>query len=105
MGFALAIVWFLVLLVAGYWFLVRPQRQSMAEHLALLERLSVGDAVVTAGGVYGTIRALADDVVELEIADGVTIKLARGAVARLATTSDAAAMDLTDAPPSPDEAI
>ena len=105
MGFALAIVWFLVLLGAGYWFMVRPQRQSMAEHLALIERLSVGDEVVTAGGVYGTIRALTDDVVELEIADGVTIKLARGAVGRLATASDADAPDDADAPPSTDEAI
>ena len=84
MGVALAIGWFVLLLGGGYWFMVRPQRQSVAAHLVLLENLAVGDEIVSAGGVYGTIRALRDDIVDLEVADGVTVKLARGAVARLA---------------------
>ena len=85
MGLALAIGWFLLVLAAAYWFMIRPQRQSMAEHVMLLENLEVGDEIISAGGVYGTIRALRDDEVDLEVANGVTIKLARGAVARLAT--------------------
>jgi len=108
MGYALAIGWLVVVVVVAYLFMIRPQRQSMAAHLALLEHLSVGDEVVTAGGVYGTIRALQDDVVELEVAPGVTVKLARGAVARLASADGHDAPDRAvagDAPtPSPDEA-
>jgi len=87
MGFALAIGWFLLVLAGAYWFMVRPQRQSMAEHVVLLENLEVGDEIISAGGVYGTIRGLRDDVIDLEVADGVTIKLARGAVARLASSA------------------
>jgi preprotein translocase subunit YajC len=108
MGYALAIGWLVVVGVVAYLFMIRPQRQSMAAHLALLEHLSVGDEVVTAGGVYGTIRALQDDVVELEVAAGVTVKLARGAVARLATPERTEPPDravTADVPtPSPDEA-
>jgi preprotein translocase subunit YajC len=96
MGVALAIGWFLVVLAGGYWFMVRPQRQSVAEHLVLLENLAVGDEIVSAGGIYGTIRALRDDVIDLEVSDGVTVKLARGAVARLAAP---------DLPDQHDEAV
>ena len=108
MGYALAIGWLVVVAVVAYMFMVRPQRQSMAAHIALLESLAVGDEIVSAGGVYGTIRALDDDVIDLEVAEGVTIKLARGAVARLATTEGPHAPglpDAVDAPTSPDEAV
>jgi|SRR5688572_5743313 preprotein translocase subunit YajC len=87
MGLALAIGWFLLVLAAAYWFMVRPQRQSMVEHAVLLQNLEVGDEIISAGGVYGTIRGLRDDEIDLEVADGVTIKLARGAVARLASST------------------
>ena len=95
-----AIAWFVLLIAAFFFLVVRPQRRNMAEHRVLLENLAVGDEVVTAGGVYGTIRALRDEIVELEVADGVTVKLARGAIARL-TSSDSP--EVTGAPDEPDE--
>ena len=82
-----AIAWFVVLIAVFFFLVVRPQRRSMAEHRVLLEGLQVGDEVITAGGVYGTIRALREEVLELEISDGVVIRLARGAIARLASSS------------------
>ena len=57
----------------------------------LVSRLQVGDEVITAGGLYGTIRALRDETIELEVADGVVVRMARGAIARpveLPTTTD-----------------
>jgi preprotein translocase subunit YajC len=77
-----AIAWFVLLGVAFYFFLLRPQRRQIAEHQALIATLEVGDEIITAGGVYGTVRALRDDVIELEIADGVIARVARAAVAR-----------------------
>ena len=80
-----AIAWFVLLIVLFFLFVVRPQRRQIAAHRALLERLDVGDEVITAGGLYGVIRALRDDMIELEVADGVVVRLARGAIARPAT--------------------
>jgi preprotein translocase subunit YajC len=83
-----AIGWFILLAVGFFFLIVRPQRRQIAAHRALLASLGVGDDVITAGGVYGTIRALRDDVIELEIADGVVIRLARAAIARPAGPPD-----------------
>jgi preprotein translocase subunit YajC len=76
----LAIAW-LLLMVAAFWFLiVRPQRRRMVELQQLQRALAVGDEVVTTAGIYGTIRGLDDRTVELEIAPGTRIRLARGAI-------------------------
>jgi preprotein translocase subunit YajC len=77
-----AIGWFVLLAVGFFFLIVRPQRRQVAAHRALIASLGVGDEVITAGGVYGTIRALRDDVLELEVADGVVIRVARAAIAR-----------------------
>jgi len=45
--------------------------------------LEVGDEVMLTSGVYATVRSLDEDVAQVEIADGVTIKVARGAVGQV----------------------
>ena len=51
--------------------------------------MEVGDQIVTTGGVYGTVVAIDDDTLDVEIAPGVVVKLARGAVgARIAPESE-----------------
>lgn len=45
--------------------------------------LEVGDEVVLTSGVYGTVRGLDESVANVEIADGVTIRVARGAVGQV----------------------
>lgn len=72
----------IVLLVAFYFLLVRPQQQRQKQHRELMASLAIGDKVVTVGGVYGTIRSLEDDRVGVEVAPGVTIEFARQAIAR-----------------------
>jgi len=71
----------LVLLVLAWLVLVRPQRRRQAAQEDLFASLRVGDEIVTAGGLYGTIRALRDDDVEVEIAPGTVVRVARRAVA------------------------
>ncbi|MEX0665258.1 MAG: preprotein translocase subunit YajC [Acidimicrobiia bacterium] len=86
-----AIAWFVLLAAVFFFLVVRPQRRQIAAHRALVSRLQVGDEVITAGGLYGTIRALRDETIELEVADGVVVRMARGAIARaveLPTTTD-----------------
>jgi preprotein translocase subunit YajC len=73
---------YLLLIVVGFYFLiVRPQRRRAAEQRALVASIKVGDEVITNGGIYGKVRHLNDEVVDLEIAQGTVIKVARGAIA------------------------
>lgn len=81
MGVIAILGWFVLLGAAFFFLVVRPQRRQMAAHRALVATLSVGDGVITTGGIHGTIRGLTDDAVELEIATGVVIRVARGAIA------------------------
>ena len=90
MGIVGIIVWFVALGAAFFFLVVRPQRRTVAAHRALVEALRVGDEIVTAGGVYGTVRSLTEETVDLEIAPGVVVKIARGAVAHRAVEHDAA---------------
>jgi preprotein translocase subunit YajC len=78
MGFAIA--WFVLLAAVFFWFIVRPQRRRVAAHRAFVAALDVGDEVVTTGGIYGTVRALDESAVELEVAPAVVIKVARAAI-------------------------
>ena len=85
-----AILIYLVILVAAFYFLiVRPQRRNAMIRRQLLSAVDVGDEIVTTGGVYGTVVAIDDDTLDVEIAPGVVVKLARGAVgARIAPESE-----------------
>jgi preprotein translocase subunit YajC len=75
-----ALIWLVVLAVAFFLFVVRPQRRQMAARQALIESTHVGDEIVTSGGILGTVRSVEVDTVDLEVATGVVIKVARGAI-------------------------
>lgn len=64
-----------------YLLLIRPQQKKAKEHKALLETLKKGDQVVTAGGIHGKVNAVEENVVTLEIATGVNIKINKGFIA------------------------
>src|SRR5574341_1479830 len=80
-----ALIYLVVLVLAFFLLVVQPQRRQMARHRALVASLKVGDEIITTGGVYGTIRQIDHTVIDLEIANGVVIRLARGAVGSRAT--------------------
>jgi preprotein translocase subunit YajC len=72
---------FLVAMIALLWFvLIRPQRRRQAVQRELVNQLTVDDEVVTAGGMFGRVRSVADDHVMLEIAPGTQVRLAKEAV-------------------------
>jgi preprotein translocase subunit YajC len=60
---------------------VRPQRRRQTEQQQMLGDLRVGDEVLTAGGIYGTILELEDDLVTVEIAPKTVVRVARRAIA------------------------
>jgi preprotein translocase subunit YajC len=88
--------------------LIRPQSRRNRELAMMQSALEVGDEVVLTSGVYGVLRGLQDDVAEVEVASGVTIRVARGAIGQLikaepfaqpgprATTGDSDVTDVTE---------
>jgi preprotein translocase subunit YajC len=66
-----------------YFLLIRPQQKRAKEHADLINSLEKGDDVLTTGGVYGTITTIDGQIAELEIADGVVVRIPRSAVAEL----------------------
>ena len=89
------IVYFVVIALAFFLLIVLPQRRRATAHRALVESLGVGDEVVTIGGVFGTIRAVEGDRIELEVAPGVLLTVARNAIAQAANPAPA------EEPPDP----
>ena len=83
----------LIIVVIGFalmWlFVLMPQRRRAAAHARMVSELGVGDEIVTAGGLYGTVTRLADDDVTVEVAPGVEVRLARRAVAAVLEDADA----------------
>jgi preprotein translocase subunit YajC len=74
---------FIILIGIFYFMLIRPQQKKAKEHRALLDALKKGDTVVTAGGVYGKVGNLDENIVTLEIATGVNIKIKKGHIAEV----------------------
>ena len=63
-----------------YFLLIRPQSKRAKAHKQLVQSLSIGDQVVTAGGMHGKIVALQESAVTVEIAAGVKVKFNRASI-------------------------
>lgn len=63
-----------------YFFMIRPQNKKQKEIANFRKNLEVGQAVITAGGIYGKIKELEDNAVVVEIASGVKIKVDRNSI-------------------------
>jgi len=79
-GWEGTIIWFAAIAGFFYFFVVRPNRKRRDAHRTLMDSLTVGDEVRTAGGVYGLIRDLDDESAVVEVEDGTRIRFARGAI-------------------------
>ena len=79
---------FLIIIVVFFllWlFLIRPQRRRQSQQQQMLRDVHVGDEVLTAGGIYGTISRLDEDEVTVQIAPRVEVRVARRAIASVLT--------------------
>ena len=72
-----------------FWlFIIRPTSRRQKELRGMQSSLAVGDEIVLTSGIYGTVRQVEDDHLLLEVAPGVSIKVARGAVGSIANKVD-----------------
>ena len=67
--------------VVFYFLLIRPQSKKAKEHKQMVEALAKGDEIVTNGGLLGKLVKVGDNFVEVELAEGMTVKLQRNAIA------------------------
>ncbi len=72
----------LILMFAIFYFLlIRPQQKKAKAHKETLSTIKKGDQIVSSGGLHGVITGLTDDIVTIEIAPKVRVKISRGSVA------------------------
>ena len=73
----------ILIFVVFYFLLIRPQSKKAKEHREMVAALAKGDEVVTSGGLLGRITRVGDNFVEVEVADGLIVKVQRPAIANL----------------------
>ena len=74
-----------------YFLMIRPQQKRLKEHQAMIAAVRRGDTVVTSGGIIGKVTKADDNELQVEIADGVRIKVVRGTVSEVRTKGEAQA--------------
>ncbi len=66
-----------------YFILIRPQQKKQKETRNMLDQLKEGDNVVTLSGFHGTVKKIKEDIVVLQIADNVKVKINRSSIGLL----------------------
>ncbi len=75
-----------------YVLLIRPQQKKMKEHQAMVEAVRRGDQVITQGGIVGKVSKVKDDgEIEVEIAEGVKVRVIKGTIAQVISKTEPAA--------------
>jgi len=82
-GFA-SLIPLVLIMVIFYFLLIRPQQKKLKEHRGLIDELKKGDTVITGGGFYGKVMDVKDDILKIDIADGVRVKVKRDTIIGLA---------------------
>ncbi len=87
-----AFVPLLLVAAAFYFFILRPARRRQQQAASLSASLRVGQRVMTTAGLFGTLRDVRDDEVDMEISPGVVVSFVRAAIARVAEPADSVAL-------------
>ena len=81
-----------LIFVVFYFLLIRPQQKKARMHRSMVEALSRGDKVITGGGLFGTVTKVPEgNEIQVEIADGVRVKVMRHTIQEILTKPQPAA--------------
>lgn len=81
----------ILMFVIFYFLLIRPQQKKQKEHKQMLENLTRGDRVVTAGGLHGRVVEAKDDILTVDLGNDMHVQVGRGFISAVLTTDAAAA--------------
>jgi preprotein translocase subunit YajC len=89
---------FILIFIVFYFLMIRPQQKRQKEHQALVRAAKRGDRIVTSGGIVGVITKAAEDDndVEVEIAQGVKVRVVRTAISDVLNRNPQAAKPAKD---------
>ncbi len=82
------IIWILVFFGIFYFLAIRPQRRQKQQHSEMVSMLKRGDEVVTIGGMFGTVTAIGDDWVELEVAKRTKVRYLKRAISSITSIDE-----------------
>jgi len=91
--FLIGVVPWLLIFVIFYLLMIRPQQRRVKEHQAALSAVKKGDEVVTGGGIRGKVTKVSDDEAEVEIANGVRIRVIKSTISHVLTGGSKPAND------------
>ncbi|HEX2647180.1 MAG TPA: preprotein translocase subunit YajC [Candidatus Dormibacteraeota bacterium] len=75
-----------------YFLLIRPQQKKQKDHRAMVDALRRGDRIVTGGGILGSVsRVISPEEVEVDIAQGVRVRILRSTISSVVAKPDPAA--------------
>jgi preprotein translocase subunit YajC len=81
----------ILIFVIMYFLLIRPQQKKLKQHKAMVEALRRGDQVVTQGGLIGKVAKVKDsDEIEVELAEGVKVRVVRSTIAQVLSKTEPA---------------
>jgi preprotein translocase subunit YajC len=103
-GGALNLLLLLAIPLVFYFLLIRPQSKRRKEQMQMQSSLEPGARVLTTSGIYAEVVRVDDDGLELEIADGVTIRVVKQAVMQVVQDDETGDDDLSDEADEADEA-
>ncbi len=88
-GFLIQIAPLVLIFAVFYFLLIRPQQKKMKDHRSMVESLSKGDKVVTAGGLLGTISKIEDDrIASVEISENVKVQVVRSTITEVISANN-----------------
>ncbi|MBQ7559898.1 MAG: preprotein translocase subunit YajC [Synergistaceae bacterium] len=70
----------IIFIAIFYFFIIRPQKKRDKQHNNMIAGINRGDQIVTIGGFLGTVREVRDDTFQIEIAEGVRVRILKSAV-------------------------
>jgi preprotein translocase subunit YajC len=79
-----------LIMIVFYFLLIRPQQKRMKAHQTMIANVKKGDVVVTAGGLIGKVRSVADDEARIELAPNVEVRVVRSTISDVRTKTDPA---------------
>jgi preprotein translocase subunit YajC len=83
----------LLIFVIFYFLMIRPQQQRVKQHQATIAAVKKGDEIITGGGIRGRVTKVSDDEVEVEIAQGVRVRVVKSTISNVLTASAKPAND------------
>lgn len=89
--FITSLIPLILIFIIFYFFLIRPQQKKLKEHRAMVSALRRGDQIVTQGGLFAKVtKIIDDDTAEVEIAQGVKVKLVRSTIVSVVSKTEPA---------------